>query len=331
MKRILVTGGAGYIGSHMVYSLLENGYDPIIVDNFKYSTEQNLNTIEKKFGTKLNIIKKDIRENLDNLNAGNIDAVIHFAALKTVSKSVEKPIECYENNVYGSLNLLKWVRDNNIKKFIFSSTAAVYGDTDSKLIKEDQQLNPKSPYAKSKLFIEEILKDMLKPYELNSVVLRYFNVAGNLDNGEIGDLQSNPQSLIPRLILSHLVYRKDKVKVYGNDYPTRDGTGIRDYIHIMDLVDAHLKALEFLNDNKGNYTFNLGNGEGISVLEVIKSFEKVVGEKLSYEIAPRRSGDIVISTCDATKAAQYLNWVPNRSLEDMIKSMWIWYSNNFQK
>lgn len=329
MKNILITGGAGYIGSHMVHLLLSNGLNPIIVDNFSTSSDKNIKKINELFNKEIEIHSLDLKdwEKLSKLKTKEIDSVIHFAALKAVGESVEKPIEYYENNVEGTLNLLKWMKKNNIDKLIFSSTAAVYGMTDKDPVTENHPLNPISPYAKTKMMIEEILQDFHKAYGLNSVILRYFNVAGNIESGEIGDLQKDPQNLIPALIMSHLGLKPFKLKVFGTDYPTRDGTGVRDYIHVIDLVNAHLKGLEYLDQNTGSHIFNLGTGKGTTVLEIIKAFEKVTGEQLEYETAPRREGDVVFSTCDATEAQNKLGWKPERTIEQMIESMWKWYKN----
>lgn len=331
MKNILVTGGAGYIGSHMVFRLLEAGYEPIVLDSFKYSTMQNLDYIQKHFDRGLTIVRQDLREDLTKMKLPSIDGIIHFAALKAVGKSVEKPLECYENNVYGSINLLKWARDNNVKSFIFSSTAAVYGNNDSNPITEDFPLKPASPYAMSKSITEKILKDCNKAFGLNSVILRYFNVAGCINNGKMGDTQLNVQNLIPSIMLSHLGIRPTQLKVFGNDYPTRDGTGVRDYIHVMDLVEGHLKALEYLGNNSSVQIFNLGSGNGYSVMEVIKTFEKVTGEKINYEIVDRRAGDVVEQYCDSSKALKEMNWIAEKNLDSMIDSMWQWYSKEFKK
>lgn len=331
MKNILVTGGAGYIGSHMVYLLLKNGYNPIIIDNFSNSSDKNIKSLEKIFSKKIEVHNIDLKNQQDllQLQLKDIDAVIHFAALKAVGDSVEKPIEYYENNVSGTINLLKWMKKNSVFKIIFSSTAAVYGMTDEIPLTEEFETNPVSPYAKSKLMVEDILKDSYEAYGINSVILRYFNVAGNLDQGEIGDLQKDPQNLIPALIMSHLGLKTMKLKVFGTDYPTRDGTGVRDYIHVLDLVNAHLKSLEYLQDNVGSHLFNLGTGTGTTVFEIIKAFENVTEEQLDYEIAARRAGDVIFSTCNPSKAKKLLGWKANQSLDQMISSMWNWYKYNY--
>lgn len=332
MQNILITGGTGYIGSHMVYTLVNQGYNPIVIDNLSNSSGKNLKTIGKLTGKKINFYRLDLRNKseLSKLNLEKIDAIIHFAAKKAVGESVEKPLEYYQNNIEGTLNLLEWAKVNNINNFIFSSTAAVYGLTEDKAVTEENAVSPESPYAWSKYMIEQILHDANKAYGLNSVIFRYFNLAGNIESGEIGEEAENPQNLLPALLMSHLGYRPMKLKVFGNDYPTRDGTGVRDYIHVLDLVDGHLKGLNYLDNHKGSHVFNLGTGKGTTVLEVISAFENVTGEKLSYEIAPRRPGDITFSTCDASKAKKELNWEPSRTLEDMISSMWKWYKYGYK-
>ena len=325
MKKILVTGGAGYIGSHMVWELIKRGYEPIVVDNFSNSSDRNLTTIEKKTRRKIQTINLDLKGGLNDLNI-HCDAIIHFAALKAVGESVLLPLEYYENNVYGSINLLKLARDNGVKKFIFSSTAAVYGNSKIEQVNEETETNPESPYGRSKLMVEEIIKDCNKAFGLNSCILRYFNVAGNEETGAIGDLQAHPQNLIPAMIMSHLKLIDTKMKVFGNDYPTPDGTGVRDYIHVLDLIDAHIKALEFLETNNGSHIFNLGTGTGLSVLQIIKGFEEVTGEKLDYEIVGRRVGDVATITTDATKAKKLLGWEAKLNVNEMIESMWKWYN-----
>lgn len=328
MKNILVTGGAGYIGSHMVNSLIQDGYNPIVLENFSNSGGNNLKSLEEKLGKKIQVIEADLR-NLSDLKLEDIDAVIHFAALKAVGDSVEEPLKYYENNVYGTINLLNLMKNNNIKKLIFSSTAAVYESSDSP-IAENGELNPVSPYGWSKLMSEQIIKDAYKAFGINSVILRYFNVAGNEENGLIGEEAKDPKNLIPAMLMSYLGYKKMKMQVFGSDYPTRDGTCVRDYIHVLDLVDAHSKALEFLNNNNGAFTFNLGTGEGYTVLEIIKAFEKVAEDKLDYEVVARRPGDSVSVTTDPSSAKQSLHWTPTRSVDEMIESSLKWYRDRFK-
>lgn len=327
MKNILVTGGAGYIGSHMVYKLIQSGYNPIVIDNFSKSDITNIKTIEK-LTSKFSFIKADIRDDLDSLDIPKIDAVVHFAAFKSVGESTENPLLYYDNNVTGSINLLKWMTKRDIRHIVFSSTCAVYGDSE-KPVEEDTELSPKSPYGQSKLMVEQILGSLVKANKLDAVILRYFNVAGNLEEGQIGDLDPNPQTLIPSIMLSSLGLKKFSFQVFGDDYPTRDGTCIRDYIDVLDLVEGHLKALEFLQGNSGIHTFNLGSGTGTSVLEIINAFERVTQMKLKYQVANRRPGDVVSITANPHKAREVLNWQPKRNLDQMISSMWKWYKYNY--
>ena len=330
MKNILVSGGAGYIGSHMVLALINQGHNPIVIDNFSRSTDQNLKTVKKITGKDFLVINQDITKDLNSLDLGRVDAIINFAAFKAIEESVEKPLEYYSNNIGGNISLLNLAKKNNVKKYIFSSTAAVYGEVDDKPIKENSPTKPTNPYASSKLFSEQIIKDTFKAFGMDSVILRYFNVAGNIESGEIGDTQLECQNLIPSMMLSHLKIRPNKLQVRGTDYPTRDGTGIRDYIHVLDLIDGHLKALEYLDKNNGSFTFNLGTGKGTSVMEIINSFEKVTGEKLDYEVIGRRAGDVATVTCDASLAEKELGWKATRDVDEMIRSMWKWYKSNYR-
>lgn len=332
MKNILVTGGAGYIGSHMVYSLIKNGYIPTVIDSFKTSSRKNISTIEKLLNVKINVIEHDLTkpltQPLKDIKLPKFEAVVHFAALKSVGESVVNPNDYYFNNINSTINVINLMRELEIPKIVFSSTAAVYGNPDSDIVDEDTSTNPISPYGKSKLFCENIIKDATLAYGIKGVILRYFNVCGNLESGEIGNLQTNAENLFSVVIMSHLRLINKDIVVFGNDYKTRDGSGIRDYIHVSDLVDAHLKA--FNSDLKDNFSiFNLGTGNGISVLEVINKFEEVTHEKLNYSIGARREGDIAISTTNNSKAKDYLNWEPHYSLEEMISSMWKWYKKYY--
>lgn len=329
MLSVLVTGGAGYIGSHMVLELINKGYTPVILDNFSNSTKQNITTIEKLTGRKIEVVEWDLKIPLDGIKLPKIDCIAHFGALKAVGESVEKPIEYYQNNITGSINLINYAREKGIKNIVFSSTAAVYGNPPTEKVNEETPTNPVSPYAFSKLMIEQVLKDSSLAYGLNVVAFRYFNVAGNLENGKIGDTQLTCQNLIPSIILSHLGIRKTELKVYGNDYPTRDGTGVRDYIHVLDLIDAHIKAIDFLKKNSGYHQFNLGTGNGFSVLEIIKKFEEISKEKVKYNLVERRQGDISQITTDSSKALKTLGWKAKRDLFEMIESSYRWYKNNF--
>ncbi len=328
MKNILVTGGTGYIGSHMVLALIERGFNPIVLDNLSRSDDSNLTRITKLTGKKVEFIQADLRYDLGNLRINEpIDAIVHFAALKAVGESVEKPLEYYNNNVGGTINLLRWAHNQNIKNFIFSSTAAVYGTPLVAEVKEDSPLHPESPYGFSKLFSEQIIKDCNKAWGLNSVVLRYFNVGGNHDDGLIGDTDKNSNNIIPRIMTSHLGLNNFELQIFGNDYETRDGTCIRDYIHVVDLIDAHVKAIEYLDKNSGHHVYNLGTKQGTTVMEIVKSFEKVTGEKLKYTIAPRRAGDAVAICANSDKALKQLGWKAERNIDDMISSSWKWYKS----
>lgn len=329
MKKIIVTGGAGYIGSHMVLQLLEYGYTPIIIDNFSTSSTYNIDKIKVKFNTDIKIYNKNILDNLDDVDSTDVSGIIHFAALKSVAESIDSPFEYYKNNVAGTINLVNFAKERSIKNFVFSSSSAVYGDAKEIPVKEETTKIPLSPYAKTKLYSEEILKDCAKAYGLNTVALRYFNVAGNVADGSIGDLNKTPVAIIPALITAYLGYTKSDLKVFGNDYPTRDGTAIRDYIHVNDLCDAHLKALEFLDSNTGSFEFNLGSKNGVSILELITTFEKITNQKLNYQIFPRREGDIVVSIADSSRAQSMLNWEPKESLESILESSLLWYKTGF--
>jgi UDP-glucose 4-epimerase len=238
-----------------------------------------------------------------------------------VGESVAKPLDYYRNNLNSIINLLEFCKERSINNFIFSSTAAVYGNSGKSKVSEDDPVNPENPYGWSKLMSEQIIKDANKSYGINAVILRYFNVAGNVKDAIIGDLQPNPQNLIPAMIMSHLGLRPINLKVFGNDYPTRDGTGVRDYIHVLDLVEGHLKALDYLQSNSGVNTFNLGTGNGATVLEVIKTFEEVTGEKLNYEIVERRPGDPAEVLTETEKSKNILNWEAKYSLREMVESM----------
>jgi UDP-glucose 4-epimerase len=326
MQNILVTGGAGYIGSHMVWDLLQNDYHPIIVDNFSNSSRRNIDKIEKLLNVKLETLDADVA-NLDSLPEMKIDAVLHFAAFKSVPESVEDPLKYYLNNSAGTLKLLAWMKERRIRRLIFSSTAAVYAPDAQLPITEASHTNPSSAYGQSKLMSEKFIEEACKAYGLNAVALRYFNVAGNLPTGEIGDEAPTPTALIPRLITSELGLQNFTFEVFGDDYDTRDGTAIRDFVHVLDLVRAHRLALDYLQENPGFHIFNLGSQNGITIKEVIAAYEKVTGNTLKYKMSPRRPGDIPVSIADASKANSELGWKPEYNLEQMIESAWRWYSS----
>lgn len=320
---ILVTGGAGYIGSHMVWLLLEKGYDVVVIDNLEKGHKKAV--LGGKF---YNGDLKD-KEFLEKVFAENdISAVIHFAASSLVGESVQNPIKYYYNNVYGTLNLVDTMIKHNVKKLVFSSTAAVYGEPENIPILEEDKTQPTNPYGETKLAIEKMLKWMDVAYGLKFVSLRYFNVAGSHPDGIIGE-DHNPETHIIPIVLQTALGIREKVIVYGNDYNTKDGTCIRDYIHVIDLCDAHLKAMEYLEKNNKSEIFNLGNGMGFSVMEVIEKASEVVGKKIPYEIGPRRAGDPSILVASSQKAQELLGWQQKyNSLETIISTAWKWHSTH---
>ncbi len=319
---ILVTGGAGYIGSHFVKILLKNNFDVVVLDN--------LSRGHKK------AIPADVPfEEVDLLNYTELekvftkhkfDAVVHFAAFAYVGESVENPIKYYENNVVGSFNLLRTCIEANIKKFVFSSTCSLYGNPDKIPISEDQPTNPINPYAQTKLTIENILHDFDSAYNLKSVALRYFNAAGADFEAEIGESHDPEPHLIP-IVINTALGKREKVFIFGDDYNTKDGTCIRDYIHINDLGDAHLKALKYLRDGGDSQIINLGTGEGNSVKEIIDVSEKITGLKIKSEITGRRDGDPAVLIADNKKAHKVLGWKPEHNLNDIISSAYNWHKN----
>lgn len=320
---ILVTGGAGYIGSHMVWLLLEKGYDVVVIDNLEKGHKKAV--LGGKF---YNGDLKD-KEFLEKVFAENdISAVIHFAASSLVGESVQNPIKYYYNNIYGTLNLVDTMIKHNVKKLVFSSTAAVYGEPENIPIIEEDKTQPTNPYGETKLAIEKMLKWMDIAYGLKFVSLRYFNVAGSHPDGIIGE-DHNPETHLIPIVLQTALGIREKVIVYGNDYNTKDGTCIRDYIHVIDLCDAHLKAMEYLEKNNKSEIFNLGNGMGFSVMEVIEKASEVVGKKIPYEIGPRRAGDPSILVASSQKAQELLGWQQKyNSLETIISTAWKWHSTH---
>ncbi|WP_035277354.1 UDP-glucose 4-epimerase GalE [Desulforegula conservatrix] len=329
---ILVTGGAGYIGSHTCVALSAGGYETIILDNFSNSKESSIARIKEISGVMPKFIKADVRDDdaLDSVFKNNkIDAVIHFAGLKAVGESTEKPLEYYENNVYGAICLMKSMKKNGVKSLVFSSSATVYGTPPSVPIREDFPLQTASPYGRTKLMIEEILRDFhLSDPSWSIAILRYFNPTGAHSSGLIGeDPNGIPNNLTP-YITQVAIGRLKELQVFGNDYPTKDGTGVRDYIHVVDLAEGHVKALEKLSKGSGLFTYNLGTGNGYSVLDMVAAFEKATGKKIPYRIAARRSGDIAECFADPTLAATELNWKTKYGLEEMARDSWKWQSTN---
>ncbi|CAK7192565.1 UDP-glucose 4-epimerase [Commensalibacter sp. Nvir] len=332
--KILVTGGSGYIGSHTCVELIDQGYEPIIVDNLCNSKEVVTDRIKEISGKRPKFYLGDIRNQtiLEKIfNENEIDSVIHFAGLKAVGESVTKPLEYYDNNIYGSLVLLKAMKKANVKKIIFSSSATVYGTQPIIPYVETMQTGePTQPYGRSKLFIEKILQDLFKAEKNWSItLLRYFNPVGAHSSGLIGeDPQGIPNNLMP-YITQVAIGKRPSLAVFGNDYNTPDGTCVRDYIHVMDLAKGHVAALN--NNNANNIQiFNLGSGKGTSVLEVISAFETVFGKKLPWHFAPRREGDLPAYWANADKAKQIMGWQTKLQLEDMVKDSWNWQRNNPQ-
>lgn len=327
---VLVTGGIGYIGSHTIVELLNCNYNIIAIDNLVNSNIKIKDSIEKITGKKIKFYNIDLlnKDKIDEIfSKEKINAVIHFAALKSISESVEKPLEYYENNLIGTLNLLDVMKQYEIKKIIFSSSASVYGNSEVMPVKENMPLSPSTnPYGKTKNIIEEVLMDLHKSdNSWDVIILRYFNPVGAHKSGLIGELPNGmPNNLIP--YVSKVANKElDHVNVFGNDYNTPDGTGVRDYIHIVDLAKGHVAAINMLLDNhSGLKVYNLGTGKGYSVLEIISVFSKVSGKEIPYEICPRRKGDVGICYADVTKAKKELNWEAEMGIEEMCRDYWNW-------
>ncbi|MCD6152080.1 MAG: UDP-glucose 4-epimerase GalE [Deltaproteobacteria bacterium] len=329
---ILVTGGAGYIGSHTCLELLNAGHQVIVVDNLSNSKETSLIRVQELTGKKLVFHQVDLldKPTLEKVFAAQpIDAVIHFAGLKAVGESVEIPLSYYHNNITGTINLCEVMKNHQVTTLVFSSSATVYGDPQTVPIKEDFPLGPTNPYGRSKLMIEEILRDLHRAEQQWSIaLLRYFNPVGAHESGLIGeDPNGIPNNLLP-YISQVAVGKLEKLAVFGNDYPTPDGTGVRDYIHVVDLAIGHLQALEKLVTGPGISTYNLGTGQGYSVLEMIRAFEKSSGQKVPYEIGGRRAGDIATCYADSSRARDELGWTASRGIEAMTADAWRWQKNN---
>ena len=333
---ILVTGGAGYIGSHTLIELNEAGFDFIVLDNFSNSSEEAIKRVEKIINKKIPFLKGDIRDKevlRKIFRDFEIESVIHFAALKAVGESVEKPLEYYENNVCGTINLLEVMKEFNVKKFVFSSSATVYGEPEKMPVTEEMQtgVGITNPYGRSKYMIEEILKDLfISDNSWKIAILRYFNPVGAHESGTIGeDPEGIPNNLMP-FISQVAVGKLPKLRVFGGDYPTKDGTGVRDFIHVVDLANAHVKAIEYLNKNELDKPLivNLGTGQGYSVLEMVKAFEEASGVKIPYEIGERRAGDIAEIYANPDKAKELLEWEAKRGIKEMCESSWKWQSKN---
>lgn len=330
---ILVAGGAGYIGSHTCVELLNAGYEVVVVDNLYNSSEEALKRVEKITGKALTFYQVDLldKPSLDEVfKKERIDSVINFAGLKAVGESVRKPLEYYHNNITGTLNLCDVMRNHGVKNIIFSSSATVYGDPAFVPITEEC---PKgqitNPYGQTKGMLEQILTDLhVADPEWNVVLLRYFNPIGAHESGLIGeDPKGIPNNLVP-YIAQVAVGKLERLGVFGNDYPTHDGTGVRDYIHVVDLAKGHVKALKKLAPGSGVSIYNLGTGNGYSVLDVLHAYEKACKKTLPYEIKERRPGDIATCYCDATKAKDELGWVAEKGIEEMCEDSWRWQSSN---
>ena len=331
---ILVTGGAGYIGSHTCVELVEAGYDIVVADNLSNSCEEAVHRVEHIVGKSIPFVKAELThaDEVEELfeRFGDIDAVIHFAGLKAVGESVAKPLEYYYNNLTCTLEVLKAMRRHNVKNFVFSSSATVYGDPERVPISEDFPTGgTTNPYGTTKLFQERILMDYCAADPtMNVALLRYFNPIGAHESGLIGeDPRGIPNNLVP-YIAQVAVGKLEKLHVYGDDYPTHDGTGVRDYIHVVDLARGHVAALRKLAQNCGLFTCNLGTGKGYSVLDVLHAYEKACGKTLPYVIDPRRPGDIAECYADPAKARDELGWEAKYGIEEMCASSWKWQSAN---
>lgn len=329
---ILVTGGAGFIGSHTVVELLENNEDVIVIDNLSNSKREALDRVEDITGKSVTFYQTDLldKDELDDIFTNHdIASVIHFAGYKAVGESVEKPLMYYHNNITGTLYLCEIMEKHGVKNIVFSSSSTVYGDPAEVPVQEDFPLSATNPYGRTKLFIEEILSDLhVSDDSWNIALLRYFNPVGAHPSGRIGeDPNDIPNNLMP-YITQVAVGKLEQLSVFGDDYPTHDGTGVRDYIHVVDLAKGHLSALKKLEDNPGVVAYNLGTGTGYSVLDVVKAFEKASGQEVPYQITDRRAGDIAKNYADPGKAEKELGWKAEHDLVDMCRDSWRWQSQN---
>ncbi|SNS00937.1 UDP-galactose 4-epimerase [Methylobacillus rhizosphaerae] len=325
---ILVTGGTGYIGSHACVELINAGYDVVVLDNFSNSQSHMIDRIGKITGKAPVLVEGDVRDEAllqDLFSKHQFDAVMHFAGLKAVGESVAQPLRYYDNNVAGSVTLLRVMQQFHVKKFVFSSSATVYGDPASVPIREHFPLSATNPYGASKLMVEDILRDLSKSDPTWRIaILRYFNPVGAHESGLIGE---NPNG-IPNNLMPYITQvaqgQREQLSIFGSDYPTPDGTGVRDYIHVVDLVVGHLRALEKLEQAEGMLTCNLGTGQGYSVLQMVQAFEQASGQSVPYQLVARRPGDVAASYTDPAYAEQTLNWKATRGLEQMCIDSWRW-------
>ena len=329
--KVLVTGGAGYIGSHTVVELLNDGFEVVVVDNLLNASKESLARVERITGKKVTFYEADVRDGKkmrEIFSAHKIDWVIHFAGLKAVGESVQKPLEYYDNNIGSTLVLLQTMRKYNVKNFVFSSSATVYGNPERLPLDEECSLSTTNPYGATKLMQENILKDLyVSDHEWNIALLRYFNPVGAHESGLIGeDPKGIPNNLMP-YVAQVASGKLQKIGVFGSDYPTPDGTGVRDYIHVVDLARGHVAAIRGLKE-AGVHIYNLGTGNGYSVLDMIAAFSKACGKELPYEIKPRRAGDIPTCFATSAKAEKELGWKAQYDLEKMCADQWNWQKNN---
>ncbi len=332
MMKILVTGGAGYIASHTNLELLNAGYEVVAIDNFSNSSMESIRRVEKLTGKKIHFYEADILDKealTDIFSRESIQAVIHFAGLKAVGESCEIPLKYFKNNLSGTITLLEVMQEFGVKNLAFSSSATVYGDPATVPVTEEFPLSVTNPYGRTKLMIEDMLRDLFQSDpSWNIAILRYFNPIGAHESGEIGeDPNGIPNNLVP-YIAKVASGALDKIHIFGNDYDTPDGTGVRDYIHVVDLALGHIKAIEKLQENPGLVTYNLGTGVGYSVMDIIHNYEKACGKKLPYVIDPRRPGDIAVTYADPTKARKELGWTAERGIDKMCEDTYRWQSRN---
>jgi UDP-glucose 4-epimerase len=329
--KILVTGGAGYIGSHTCVVLLEAGHDVTVLDNLCNSSAIALERVQELAGHPLRFVQGDVRnrDDLDHAFEGGIDAVIHFAALKAVGESCEQPLAYFDNNIGGTITLMQAMEAHGVHRLVFSSSATVYGETDAVPIREDAPLRVTNPYGRTKLVMEQLIGDWCQARaQASAVLLRYFNPVGAHPSGRIGeDPRGEPNNLMP-YVAQVAVGRRERLRVFGNDYPTPDGTGIRDYLHVMDLAEAHLRAVDFAASRAGCEVFKLGTGQGHSVLEVVKAFESASGRDVPLDVVGRRAGDVAELTADPHKAHDALKWTALRGINAMCGDAWRWQNMN---
>ena len=329
--QVLVTGGAGYIGSHTCVALLEAGHDVTVLDNLCNGSTIALQRVQELAGKPLRFVQGDVRnpQDLAQALAGGIDAVIHFAALKAVGESCEQPLRYFDNNIAGTITLMQAMQDHGARHLVFSSSATVYGQPDVVPVDETAALRVTNPYGRSKLVMEDLIRDWCTAQpDVSAVLLRYFNPVGAHPSGCIGeDPRGTPNNLMP-YVAQVAIGRRERLQVFGNDYPTPDGTGIRDYLHVMDLADAHVKALAHASQQPGCDIFNLGTGRGTSVLELVHAFQQATGQPIPLDITERRPGDVAECWSDPAKANAFLGWHATRTLHEMCVDTWRWQTHN---